>query len=98
MLGRLEASSLDEVGVNLWQSRGEVGNGSALALVGLVFNLDGEGVAAPALLQRLPGIPEAGGKVFEFLNEDDVVSPAQFCSSLLHHFYGSSRLRLGHGQ
>ena len=42
---------------------------------GLVLDLDGESVPAPALLQRLPGIPEAGGKVFDFFNKDNVVEP-----------------------
>ena len=73
---RVLEQALGEAGVSAGQSGGEVRDGDPLAFVGAVFNLEDEGVAGPALLKRLAGVPKACGQVFEFLDEDDIVRPA----------------------
>ena len=83
MEGSFEGEEIEKVGI-LEQLRGEiglrrreglaeVGDGLALTLVGLALDLEGEDVAAPAMRESLPGIPEARGQVFDLLDEDDVV-------------------------
>jgi hypothetical protein len=83
--------------MNLGESAGEVGNGSTLPLVSAVFDLEGEGVTAPALFQGLAGIPEAGGEILSFLDQDHMVQPGdakddvgrnrQLCRSLRQNCY-----------
>lgn len=80
MEGFLQGEEIKEIGIlqqalsngrmGLRQSGGEVRGGRALALVGAVFDLKSEGVAGPAFLKGLPGIPVAGGEVFELLDEE----------------------------
>ena len=75
--GYLKGETWDgEAGVDAGQRGGEVRDGGPLAFVGAVFDLEDEGVAGPALLQSLAGVPKARGQVFEFLDEDDIVRPA----------------------
>ena len=61
----------------------EVGEGSPLAQVELVFDLDGEGVAGPGVLESLAGIPIAERRLGELGDEGDDVEPRQLVSSLL---------------
>lgn len=55
----------------------EIGDGLALAVMGAALDLEGEDIAAPAVLEGLQSIPEAGGQVFDLLDEDDIVRPGQ---------------------
>ena len=92
---RVLQQALGDGGVGLWQGGGEVGDGSAQTLVGVVFDLEREGVAGPALFEGLAGIPAAGGEIFELLDEDHMVKPreakedfggqGQLCRSLRHN-------------
>ncbi len=52
--------TLGETGMRLREGVGEVGDGTALALMGAVLDLNRESVAAPALFKGLTSIPEAG--------------------------------------
>jgi len=86
--------------MGLREGAGGIGDGCALALVGLVLDLMHEGVAAPALFQCLTRIPNAGRQVFYFLNEDDVMSLAQLsdCSEWFCDYQlGCWFIVLGHG-
>ncbi len=60
----------------------EIGHGLARALMQAGFDLVGEHGAGPAVLDGLPGVPEAQERAFDFLQEPDVVSPGDFCHSL----------------
>ena len=64
-----------EIGLRRRKGLREVGNGVAVTLVGLTLDLQGEDVAAPSVFEGLTGVPEAGGPVFKFLEENDVVHP-----------------------
>lgn len=66
---------LGQVGLGIGQGLLEIGDGLAVALVKAGFDLEREDVPRPAVFQSLRRIPEAGGGVFDFLNEDDVVEP-----------------------
>jgi hypothetical protein len=46
---------------------GEVCDGGSLPFVGAGFDLGGQRIAAPALFERLPGVPKAGGDVLQLL-------------------------------
>jgi hypothetical protein len=62
--------------MNIRKCGREVGHGPALPLMHAVLDLNDKRIAAPPLFQGMLGIPKAGGEVFEFLKENDVVSPA----------------------
>ena len=64
----------------------------ALAKVELVFDLDGERVARPGVLDGLPGIPLAQGGTGELGEQDDDVEPRQLVSGLLTHLQGIRQL------
>ncbi len=91
--------ALGDAGVNRGQSGGEVRDGGPLALVGAGFDLEGKRVTGPTLLQSLAGIPRACGEVFDFLDENDVVPPAQQGEGVQIGGYGRWLLLacLGHG-
>ena len=64
----------------------EVGDGTTLALVQPVLDLNGEHVAAPARFARLGGVPEAHAIVVNLLQQCDIVVPGDLCKHLLHDF------------
>ena len=66
-----------EVGLRRWQGALEIGDGLAVPFVGAALDLERQNIAAPAVLEGLPRIPEARGQVFHFLDENDVVRPGQ---------------------
>lgn len=73
----------------------EVGDGLALALVQAGLDPVREHGARPAVGDGLPGVPETDGRVFEFFQQDDVVTPRDFCNRLWHNssIQNSRRLR-----
>ena len=48
--------------------------------------MDHERVPAPAVLDRLPGVPEPLLGLVDLLEEADVVAPRDLCNDLLHNF------------
>ena len=60
-----------------------IGKPFALALAGATVDLEHQDVVRPAVLHRLPGVPEPFGGVVELLQEGDVVIPGNLCKRLL---------------
>jgi hypothetical protein len=73
------------VGIDGWKRGGEVGDGLALTLVGVTVDLECEDAAAPALLDRLAGVPESHLAAIQLLEQSQVVVPGDLCKSLLHN-------------
>lgn len=77
--------ALGEVGLGGGERAGEVGDGLALAAMERGVDLDGQDVAAPAVLDGGLGVPGADFGGAELVEQDAVVEPGQLCSNLLQN-------------
>jgi hypothetical protein len=76
---------LRQLGLRRRQGPVEVGQGFALPVVEPALDLVDEHVAAPAVLDRLPHVPEALVWFLDLIQENAVVEPRYLCSNLLHN-------------
>ena len=54
-------------------------------MVQIALDLVDQDVAAPAMLNRLTGVPETLCRILHGLEEAHVVAPRQSCNNLLHN-------------
>jgi hypothetical protein len=80
-----------KVGLGRRQRAREVGHRLPLPLMGAILDLEEKELAAPAMLERLLGVPEARGPVLDLLEKGDVVGPGQFGNRRLPNCGGLRR-------
>lgn len=73
-----------KIGLRGWERAGEVGEGAPLASIEVGLDLVNEDVAAPAVLNRLAGVPNTLLRIGELVEQDAIVEPGDLCSKLLH--------------
>jgi hypothetical protein len=82
---RVAGGLLGEVGVGLRQRRREVADRIARALVQAPLDVQRQHVAAPALVDRLGGVPESQLGLLDLFDQRDLVPPGKLCNAALHN-------------